>query len=158
MLNIRPATALDVPLLRQLIIELAEYERSKNAVAATEADLLRDGFGSDQRFRALIADWHNQPAGYALFFAFYSTWEGRPGIFLEDLFVREAFRRKGIGKALLSTVAQLAQAEGSFGLRWEVLHWNQPSIDFYKSLGADFLDEWRMVLLRKEAMTRLAKG
>ena len=157
MLTIRPAISNDVPLLLQFIRELAEYEREANAVVATEEDLLRDGFGQQpSRFRALIAEWNGKPAGYALFFGMYSTWEGRPGIFLEDLFVRDVFRGRGIGKALLAHVARIAQAEGCFGMRWEVLDWNESAITFYKSLCADFLDNWRTVLLRKEAMPRLA--
>jgi GNAT superfamily N-acetyltransferase len=157
MLTIRAAIANDVPLLLRFIHELAEYEREATAVVATEEDLLRDGFGEQSpRFRALIAEWNGKPAGYALFFGMYSTWEGRAGIFLEDLFVRDAFRGRGIGKALLAQVAHIAQAEGCFGMRWEVLDWNESAITFYKSLGADFLDNWRTVLLRKEAMTQLA--
>ena len=113
----------------------------------TEVDLVRDGFGPQPKFRALIAEWEGQAAGYALFFGFYSTWEGRPGLFLEDLFVREPFRGKGIGKALLGKVAGIAQRENCYGMRWEVLDWNQPAIDFYQRLGATFLDQWKSVLL-----------
>jgi GNAT superfamily N-acetyltransferase len=159
MLTIRPAISDDVPLLLQFIRELAEYEREAHAVVATEEDLLRDGFGPQPpRFRALIAEWNGKPAGYALFFGMYSTWEGKHGVFLEDLFVQEALRGRGIGKALLAEVARLARAEGCFGVRWEVLDWNEPAIQFYKSLGADFLDNWRTVLLRQEAMAQLARG
>ena len=159
MITIRPAIPKDVSLLLQFIRELAEYEREAHAVVATEADLLRDGFGlQGSKFRALLAEWNGKPAGYALFFGVYSTWDGRPGIFLEDLFVREALRGKGIGKALLAQVARIAQAEGCFGIRWEVLDWNEAAIQFYKSLGADFLDHWRTVLLRREAMAQLARG
>jgi GNAT superfamily N-acetyltransferase len=152
MLSIRSATASDVAVLKDLIYELAEYEREKQFVRVTEADLVRDGFGPAPKFRALIAEWDGQAAGYALFFGFYSTWEGRPGLFLEDLFVREAFRSKGIGKALLAKVAGIARSENCFGMRWEVLDWNQPAIDFYKRLGASFLDQWKSVLLTGEAL------
>jgi GNAT superfamily N-acetyltransferase len=152
MLSIRAATVNDVGLLKALIYELAEYEREKQFVRVTEADLVRDGFGAAPKFRALIAEWDGQTAGYALFFGFYSTWEGRPGLFLEDLFVREAFRSKGIGKALLAKVAGIARSENCFGMRWEVLDWNQPAIDFYKRLGASFLDQWKSVLLTGEAL------
>ncbi|HLB89047.1 MAG TPA: GNAT family N-acetyltransferase [Terriglobales bacterium] len=156
MLSIRPATVNDVTLLKTLIRELAELEREPDAVVITEADLLRDGFGPQPKFRALIAEWNGQPAGYAFFFGFYSTWEGRPGLFLEDLFVRPQFRGRGIGKSLLASVSRIAQQENCYGIRWEVLDWNEPAIEFYHSLGAKFLDEWRSVLLGGEAMQRLA--
>jgi GNAT superfamily N-acetyltransferase len=157
MLLIRAATVNDASLLKALICELAEYERERNHVVITEADLIRHGFGPQPKFRALIAEWGGQPAGYALFFGVYSTWEGRPGLFLEDLFVREQFRGKGIGRALLAKVAGLARRENCYGVRWEVLDWNQPAIDFYKSLGATFLDQWKSALLTGEALERAAK-
>jgi GNAT superfamily N-acetyltransferase len=106
----------------------------------------------------VIAEWHGQPAGYALFFGYYSTWEGRPGLFLEDLFVREVFRGKRIGKALLAHVARIAQRENCFGMRWEVLDWNQPAIEFYQSLGATFLDRWKSVFLPREALARVSNS
>ena len=152
MLSIRATTVNDVGLLKALIYELAEYERERQFVMITEADLVRDGFGPAPKFRALIAEWDGQAAGYALFFGFYSTWEGRPGLFLEDLFVRQAFRGKGIGRALLAKVAGIARHENCYGVRWEVLDWNEPAIDFYKRLGASFLDQWKSVLLTGEAL------
>jgi len=152
MLSIRAATVNDVGLLKALIYELAEYERERQFVMITEADLVRDGFGPAPKFRALIAEWDGQAAGYALFFGFYSTWEGRPGLFLEDLFVRQASRGKGVGRALLAKVAGIARRENCYGVRWEVLDWNQPAIDFYKRLGASFLDQWKSVLLTGEAL------
>ena len=152
MLSIRATTVNDVGLLKALIYELAEYERERQFVMITEADLVRDGFGPAPKFRALIAEWDGQAAGYALFFGFYSTWEGRPGLFLEDLFVREAFRGKGVGRALLAKVAGIATHENCYGVRWEVLDWNQTAIDFYKRLGASFLDQWKSVLLTGEAL------
>ena len=152
MLSIRAATVNDVALLKDFIYELAEYEREQDQVVITEADLVRDGFGPQPKFRALIAEWDGRAAGYALFFGFYSTWEGRPGLFLEDLFVRQAFRGKGIGRALLAKVAGIARSENCYGVRWEVLDWNQPAIDFYKRLGASFLDQWKSVLLTGEAL------
>jgi len=158
MLSIRAANVNDVALLKALICELAEYERARDQVVITEVDLVRDGFGPQPKFRALIAEWEGQAAGYALFFGFYSTWKGRPGLFLEDLFVREPFRGKGIGKALLAKVAGIAQRENCYGMRWEVLDWNQPAIDFYKRLGATFLDQWKSVLLTGEALKRAAKA
>ena len=157
MLLIRPATLHDVPVLMNFSRELAEYEREPTAVLITEEALAKDGFGSQQKFRALIAEWDGRPVGYALFYDFYSSWRGS-GIFLEDLFVREQLRGRGIGKALLSHVARIARQEGCHAIRWEVLDWNKPAIEFYKSLGARFLDEWKQVLLEAEALNRLAKG
>jgi GNAT superfamily N-acetyltransferase len=158
MLSIRAATVNDVALLKDFIYELAEYEREQDQVVITEANLVRDGFGPQPKFRALIAEWDVRAAGYALFFGFYSTWEGRPGLFLEDLFVRQAFRGKGIGKALLAKVAGIARRENCYGVRWEVLDWNQPAIGFYKRLGATFLDQWKSVLLTGEALERAAEA
>jgi GNAT superfamily N-acetyltransferase len=158
MLSIRAATVNDVALLKALIFELAEYERERDQVVITEADLVRDGFGPQPKFRALIAEWDGQAAGYALFFGSYSTWEGRPGLFLEDLFVRQTFRGKGIGTALLANVAGIAKRENCYGVRWEVLDWNQPAIDFYKRLGATFLDQWKSVLLTGDALERAAEA
>ena len=158
MLAIRPATVNDASLLAVLIRELAEYERELDAVLISEADLLRDGFGPQPRFRALIAEWGGQPAGYALFFGSYSTWEGRPGLFLEDLFVRPQFRGQGIGKSLLAAVARIARQENCYAIRWEVLDWNALAIEFYHSLGGEFLDHWRSVLLRAQAIENLAES
>jgi GNAT superfamily N-acetyltransferase len=155
MLSIRAAAAGDVPLLLRFFRELAEFERYPDAVVITEESLITDGFGSQPKFRGLIAEWDGQAIGYALFFGFYSSWKGS-GIFLEDLFVREAFRGRGIGRALLSRVARIARQEGSFGIRWEVLDWNESAIKFYKSLGAEFFDEWRQVLLETDDLNRLS--
>lgn len=152
MLNIRPAAKDDAYLLKTLIHELAEFEHLEHETIVTEEDILRDGFGPHPKFRALIAEWDGQPAGYALFFEFYSTFQGRPGLFLEDIFVRPALRGKGIGTDLLARVANIAWQEGYFCLRWEVLDWNKPAIEFYQKLGAEFLDEWRAVCLIGEAM------
>jgi GNAT superfamily N-acetyltransferase len=157
MLLIRPATIDDVPLLMRFSRELAEYEHEPTAMVITEKALATDGFGSQPKFRALLAEWDGQPIGYALFYDFYSSWRG-PGIFLEDLFVREQFRGRGIGRALLSQVARIAKQEGCHALRWEVLDWNKPAIEFYKSLGARFLDEWKQVLLEADDLNRLASG
>ncbi|HXZ28917.1 MAG TPA: GNAT family N-acetyltransferase [Terriglobales bacterium] len=157
MLTIRPATAADVSLILAFIRELAAYEREPDAVAATEADLLRDGFGPRPEFRVLLAEWDAQPAGFALFFHNYSTWQGRPGLYLEDLFVRPQFRGKGIGKALLVRLAQIARQENCGRLAWEVLDWNTPSIEFYKSLGAETLREWLIMRVQGEALDRLAR-
>jgi len=156
MLLIRNARVEDVPLLRVFIRELAAFERELEFCLIEEADLLQDGFGASPRFCALIAEWDGQPVGYALFFGCYSTWRG-PGLFLEDLFVRKEFRGKGIGKALLSSVASIAVQQNCYGMQWEVLDWNTPAIEFYKSLGVEFRDQWRPVLLADEALRRLAE-
>jgi GNAT superfamily N-acetyltransferase len=156
MLSIRAATVNDVTLVRNLICELAEYENELHQVQITEADLARDGFGPRPKFRVLLAYWDDEPAGYALFFDFYSSWRGRQ-MFLEDLFVREAFRGRKIGKGLLAAVACVAVHEGCHALRWEVLDWNQSAVEFYKSLEAEFLDNWRLVLLKDDELRRLAR-
>jgi GNAT superfamily N-acetyltransferase len=156
MLSIRAATIDDVTLVRKVICELAEYENELHQVQITEADLAGDGFGPQPKFRVLLAYWDDDPAGYALFFDFYSAWRGRH-MFLEELFVREAFRGKKVGKGLLAAVARIAESEGCHGMRWEVLSWNQTAIEFYKSLGAEFLDGRRSILLRDEGLRRLAK-
>ncbi len=157
MLNIRPATTHDIGLILQFIRELAEYEREPQAVTATEADLLRYGFGPDPKFRVLMAEWDGQSAGFALYFYNYSTWLGRPGIYLEDVFVRPAFRGKGIGKALLLYLARLAVKENCGRFQWQVLDWNTPSIKFYESLGAKIMKEWLTMRVQGEALLRLAQ-
>ena len=156
MLLIRRATVKDVPLLRSMICELAEYERELESVLITEEQLAKDGFGEDPKFGALIAEWEGQPAGYAVFFQFYSTWTGRH-MFLEDLVVRPQLRGKKIGMSLMAKVAEIAREAGCNAMRWEVLAWNQPSIDLYRSLGGEFLDDWKLVLLRDEALKKLAE-
>jgi GNAT superfamily N-acetyltransferase len=157
MLLIRAAAVGDVPLLLRFSREFAEYERQPDAVVIKEETLTRDGFGLQPKFRSLIAEWDGEAIGYALFFGFYSSCKGS-GIFLEDLFVREAFRGRGIGRALMCQVARIARLEGSYGMRWEVLDWNESAIKFYKSLGGEFFDEWRQVLLQADALNRLADG
>jgi GNAT superfamily N-acetyltransferase len=158
MLHIRPAQAGDASLILELIRELAAYEREPNAVVATEADLVRDGFGDRPLFHCLIAEVDGVGAGFALYFFNYSTWRGRPGIHLEDVFVRPEFRGKGIGKALLIKVAEIAVENKCPRFQWDVLDWNQPAIDFYHSLGAKFLSEWRIMRVSGEALAALASG
>jgi GNAT superfamily N-acetyltransferase len=152
MLNIRPATKNDAPLLRNLIHELADFERLAHETIITEEDIVRDGFGAMPKFRALIAEWDGQPAGYALFFEFYSSFQGRAGLFLEDIFVRPQYRKHGIGRELLAQVARIAWEEDYFCLRWEVLDWNSTAIEFYRKLDAEFLDEWKAVCLIGDAL------
>jgi GNAT superfamily N-acetyltransferase len=156
MLLIRSATLDDAALLRAMIRELAEYEHELDQVTISENDLRRDGFGDQPRFRALIAEWDGQPAGYALFFKYYSTWVGS-GLYLEDLFVREKFRGRTIGTALLAHVARIAVKERCRGVHWEVLHWNTKAIEMYRQIGAKFPDQWRRVLLAGDALQQLAK-
>lgn len=154
--TIRRATETDVPQILSFIRALAVYERAPNAVTATEDGLLRDGFGPNPFYYCLIADHDGRPAGFALYFFNYSTWMGRPGIYLEDLFVHPEFRGLGIGKELLRQVAIVAVQKGCQRLQWEVLDWNTPAIDFYKAMGAEFLDEWRNVRLSGAALSRLS--
>ena len=158
MLSIRKATAQDAPLILDFIRRLAEYEREPNAVVATEEDLIRDGFGSEPKYRCLIAEWGGAPAGFALFHYNYSTWRGHAGLYLEDLFVLVEMRGKGIGKALLQRLAQIALEENCYGLRWMVLEWNEPALKLYESLGAELLGEWETMLLHGHALARLASA
>ena len=153
---IRKATAADAALILEFIRALAAFERAPDAVTATEEGLLRDGFGPNPFYYCLVAEDDGRPAGFAFYFFNYSTWVGRPGIYVEDLFVLPEFRRRGIGKALLKQVAAIALEQGCQRLQWEVLDWNTPAIDFYRAMGAEFLDEWRNARLSGEAMLRLA--
>ena len=153
---IRPATAGDVSLILALIRGLAEYERAPEAVIATEEDLLRDGFGPNPFYFCLIAEHDDKPAGFAFYFFDYSTWIGRPGIYLEDLFVYPELRGLGIGKALLKQVAAIAVEKGCARLKWSVLDWNTPAIDFYRAMGGELMDEWTNVRIQGEALARLA--
>jgi GNAT superfamily N-acetyltransferase len=154
---IRPAIPADVPQILAFIRELALYEREPDAVLATEADLLRDGWGPAPRFRCVIAEMDGTAAGFALFFTSYSTWRGHHGIRLEDLYVSPAYRGRGIGKALLRHLAQVAIAEGCPRLEWDVLAWNTPAIDFYHSQRAIMLEEWRIMRVADEALAALAE-
>jgi GNAT superfamily N-acetyltransferase len=156
MLTIRPATSADVPLIQQFIRDLAEYEREPAAAVATQEDLLRDGFGPEPKYRCVIAEWSGQPAGFAFFFYNYSTWQGKPGLYLEDLFVKPAYRGKGIGKALLLHLAKIAVAENCGRFQWQVLDWNTPAIDFYKSLGAEMMSQWLTMRVTGDNIRKLA--
>jgi GNAT superfamily N-acetyltransferase len=156
MLTIRQATPADVPAILNFIRELAAYEREPDAVFATEGDLLRDGWGSTPRFTALMADFDGQPVGFALFFTSYSTWRGHHGIRLEDLYVTPALRGRGIGKALLASVARIAVEQGCPRLEWDVLEWNAPAIAVYERVGARILSEWRIMRMQGDELAALA--
>jgi GNAT superfamily N-acetyltransferase len=156
MLVIRKATAADATLIVDMIRELADFEHELEQVDVTPQDLLRDGFGANPSFYASVADWDGQPAAYALYFFTYSTWAGRPSLFVEDLFVRAQFRSKGIGKALFEHMAVIAREHNCYGMHWEVLDWNATAIDFYRSFGARIRNRWLPVLLTGQAFEELA--
>jgi GNAT superfamily N-acetyltransferase len=158
MLSIRPATGNDAALLAEMIREFAAFEHLEHEVGMTEEDLRRDGFGPRPKFRSVIAEWEGKAVGYAVFFEFYSSFQGRAGLFLDDLYVRPDSRKHGIGTALIKHVAGIAWREKYFCMRWEVLDWNKPAIDFYKNLGAVFLDEWKPAILIGDALEAAAKG
>jgi GNAT superfamily N-acetyltransferase len=147
MLNLRKADPTDAALIFALVCELAEYERLAHEVTATEADIAAELFGPEPRVFCDIAEWDGVPAGFALWFYNYSTFRGRCGIYLEDLFVRPEHRGRGIGKALLANLARRCAAEGLARLEWAVLDWNAPSIAFYESLGARPMSEWTVYRL-----------
>ncbi len=157
-LLIRPALPADAGLVLGFIRELAEYEREPLAVEATEQGLREQLQSPDPPFECLLAELDGRACGFALFFQSYSTWRGRPGLYLEDLFVSESQRGRGVGKALLSEVARTAVERGCARLEWAVLDWNQPAIDFYRALGAVPMSEWTVFRLTGDALTRLAAG
>ncbi len=154
--TIRPAEIGDVPALLALVRELAEYERLPHSVVATEASLASTLFGERPEAEALIAEGEAGPVGLAVFFSNYSTFLGRSGIYLEDLYVRSELRGQGIGTRLLAEVAKRAVERGCQRLEWAVLDWNEPSIQFYKSLGAKPLDDWTTFRMTGEAIVKLA--
>lgn len=135
---------------------LAEYEKLSHEVVATEADIHAGLFGPKRVAECAIAEWEGAPAGFALFFHNYSTFAGKPGIYLEDLFVLPELRGNGIGKVLLAHLAKLARERGCARLEWAVLDWNAPSIAFYQSLGARPMDDWTVYRLTGDALSRLA--
>lgn len=157
-LSIHRARPDESALIFSLICELAEYEKLTHEVEATEAGIAAALFSDHPRIYCEIAEWNGEPAGFAVWFFNFSTFSGRPGIFLEDLFVRPAFRGKGIGKGLLSHLARLCVDNGWSRMQWSVLDWNTPSIDFYKSLGAQMMDEWKLVRINGTALSQLAKA
>ncbi len=158
MLTLRPATASDAALIVAFIRELATYEREPDAAIATEASILRDGFGDRPRFHVLVAEWEGEAVGFALYFFSYSTWRGRPTLYLEDLFVRPAVRGRGIGIALMRRLAAEALANDCERFDWQVLDWNEPSIRFYESLGARVMHGWLPVRMEGDALRALAEG
>ena len=152
---IRPAQPTDAGAILVLIRALARFERAEDRVKATEADLLRDGWGPARRFEALVAEWRGSVVGFALFFTNYSTWEGQAGLFLEDLFVDPEARGLGLGRRLLAAVAATALARGCPRLDLNVLHWN-PAREFYAKLGIEPLDEWLPYRAAGPTLSRLA--
>ena len=157
-LVIRRAQSGEAGLVLAFIRELAEYEKLIHEVEATEAEIAGALFSDHPRLFCEIAEWSGEPVGFAVWFFNFSTFSGRPGIFLEDLFVRPAHRGKGIGKALLAYLAKLCVENGWSRLQWSVLDWNTPSIEFYKSLGAVMMDEWKLARLNGAALAQLAKA
>ena len=155
--RILPATKKDIPLIRELILELAEYERALPGQApVTEKDLARTLFGKKPAAEVLIAYLGDEPAGFALFFHNYSTWLGKRGIFLEDLFVRPAARKHGIGFALLRDLARIALERDCGRMDWQVLNWNELAISFYKRIGAKPMDDWTTFRLTGDALAHVA--
>jgi GNAT superfamily N-acetyltransferase len=156
MLHLRPAQSTDVPLILAFIQELAAYEKLSHACVATAEDLHHHLFGEKPKAEVTLAEWDGAPAGFALYFHNFSTFLAKPGIFLEDLFVRPEYRGKGIGKSLLIHLARLAQLRGCGRLEWNVLDWNTPSIQFYESLGAVPMSDWTGYRVTGEALDALA--
>jgi GNAT superfamily N-acetyltransferase len=156
-LSIRPAAASDAALVFAFVKELADYERLAHEVDATEADIAKALFGEDPRVFAEIAEWDGEPAGFALWFYNFSTFRGRHGIYLEDLFVRPELRSRGIGKALLRHLARRCMAEGLPRLEWWVLDWNEPALRVYQSIGAIPMEEWTVQRMTGEALKQLAE-
>lgn len=150
--EIRPAGVEDVGLILQFIKELAAYERAEHEVVATEASLRESLFGAGRRAHALICSVGGVDAGFAVYFFNYSTWQGRQGLYLEDLYVSPAHREAGAGKAMLRHLARMAVAQGCGRFEWSVLEWNEPAIGFYRSLGAVAMDEWVRYRLAGDAL------
>ncbi len=156
--EIKPATDADVPVILRLIRELAEYERAPEQAVATEPQLRDVLFGDKPAAQVLLAIEQAEPVGFAVYFFNFSTWLGRPGLYLEDLFVRPEHRGKGYGRELLVRLAQIAQERGCGRMEWAVLDWNEPAIQFYRKLGATPMDEWTVFRLTSEGVAALAKA
>lgn len=156
MLNIRPATAADAATIASLVRELADYEKLLHEARATPEDFVRELTAENPVIHVVIAEWDGQPAGFALYFFNFSTFVGRSGIYLEDLFVRPALRSHGIGRALLRTLARIARDRGCGRMEWAVLDWNEPALEFYKTLDARPMKEWIVHRLTPVEIGKLA--
>ena len=154
--QIRAAVKEDVPAILSFIKKLADYERLSHEVVATEATLRETLFGRRRTAEVALGYFKREPVGFVLFFHNYSTFLGQPGIYIEDLFVDEAFRRRGFGRALLAYVARLAKERRCGRLEWSVLDWNEPAINFYKQLGATPMKEWTVYRMTGESLRKLA--
>lgn len=157
-MNIRTATEEDLPLILRFIRELAEYERLAHQVVATEESLRATLFGNPRFAEVLIGEKDGEPFGFALFFHNYSTFLGRPGVYLEDLYVRPELRGKGYGRALLARLAAIAIERNCGRVEWAVLNWNEPAIRFYRSLGALPMDQWTVFRITGDALENLARN
>jgi len=157
MLTIREAVEADTALILEFIRKLADYERLSDAVAATEESLRRSMFGERRHAEALLAEWDGRAAGMALFFHTYSTFRGRPDLWLEDLFVEPVHRGRGIGTALLARLARVARERGCGAVEWNVLNWNEPAIGFYRRIGATPVEGWTTYRLTGTALEELAR-
>lgn len=156
--KIRPALGEDVPVILKFVRDLARYEKAENEVAATEQLLQASLFGPTRRAYAVIAETADQPVGFALYFFSYSTWQAKPGLYLEDLYVQPQHRNLGIGRMMLKTLAQTALAHGCGRFEWSVLDWNEPSIKFYEKLGAVAQREWVKYRLSGPSLRELAES
>jgi GNAT superfamily N-acetyltransferase len=156
--DIRPAVVEDVPVILELIRELATYERAPSEVTATEEQLVEVLFGKRPAAEVLLAFEAKSPVGFAVFFHNFSTWLGRPGLYLEDLFVKPEKRGKGYGRALLVDLAKIARDRGCGRMEWAVLNWNESAIKFYRALGAKPLDEWTVFRLTRDGIATLAQS
>ena len=156
--QIRPPHVEDVPVILQLIRDLATYERAPNEVTATEQQLVDVLFGERPAAEVLLAFEGQSPVGFAVFFYNFSTWLGLPGLYLEDLFVRLEHRGKGYGRALLIRLADIARERGCGRMEWAVLDWNEPAIQFYRKLGAKPMDEWTVFRLTRDGIQKLAEA
>jgi len=156
MIQLRTATEKDVPLILAFITELAEYERLRHEVVVTEKRLRETLFGERRFAEVVLAELEGEPVGFALFFHNYSTFLGKPGLYLEDLYVRPEARGRGVGRRLLTHLAAIAKERGCGRMEWSVLDWNEPAIGFYRSLGARPMDEWTVYRVTGEALEALA--
>ena len=155
-LNIRPVAEADIPLVLEFIRDIAEYERLSDQVVADEAILRESFFGVRAKAEGLIAERAGEPAAFAIYFENFSTFTGRPGLYLEDLFVKPAWRQHGIGRAMLVRLAQIAVERGCPRFEWVALNWNQNAIDFYEKLGAKQLNDWRIFRMEGDSIAQLA--